>query len=171
MQVLLRSWNEVLIQIIKGRRVARQFPFHHWYQTLGDFIHLIPCKQIGDLWETDKKVFYFLQVPPTNSLPESGPFPPPICHHFSYFLSASPQSKSFICQRWPRISLFIEQCNQEKILFPLTQIAITKNVSTIPFISLKCPVILYSLIHSLNSGSEGFFLFVFTMFVYVFIKV
>jgi hypothetical protein len=29
--------------------VARQLPLHHRYQALGDFIHLISCKQIGDL--------------------------------------------------------------------------------------------------------------------------
>lgn len=145
MQVLPWSWNEVFIQIIKGRRVARQLLFHYRYQTLGDFIHLVSRKQIGDLWETDKKVFCFLQVPHTNSLPESGPFSPPMCHLLSYFLSASPQSKSSICQRWPRILLFIEQFNQEKMLFPLAQIASTKNVSTIPIVSLKCPVTLCTL--------------------------
>ena len=66
---------------------------------------------------------------PTSIQSKSSPFFHPHVIFFSYFLSASPQSKSLICWRLPKIQLFIEQFNQEEILFPLTQIAITKKVS------------------------------------------
>lgn len=89
MQVLLWSWNEVLIQIIKGRRVTRQLLFHHRYQILGDFIHLIPCKQIGDLWGIGKTVFCILRFCHRQFTAGVWFFLPSLALHlFSYFLSA-----------------------------------------------------------------------------------
>lgn len=72
------------------------------------------------------------------------------CHLFSSFLSAS-LVKLLVSQKSPRVQLFIEQIeqfNQEQIMFPFVQIAITKTLSCHHFNNVfKCSVTLSVLSH------------------------
>lgn len=74
-------------------------------------------------------------VPTASSLPESGPLPlppPPSCRLFFVFSFCISTVTLLVCQRWSRVQLFIEQIelfNQEQIMFPCVQIAITKTRS------------------------------------------
>lgn len=116
--------------------MAWQLLFHHRDQALGDLVHLIPCKQVGDLRGMDRQC---------SALPE---FPQPVhCQSLAVFSSPLPFMSSLfffvfsfcistvtllICQRLSRLQLFIEQIelfNQEQIMFPFVQIAITKTRS------------------------------------------
>lgn len=116
MQVLSGSRNEVLVEIVKGGRVARELPLHHRDQTLGDLIQLVTRKQIGDLWATDKKMFCMLRVLQPIYC-HCSLFFSPLCVILFYIFFLHPDI--LISQRLLSVIFFIAQLNQEQIMpFP-----------------------------------------------------
>lgn len=51
-EIVLDACDEILVQILIGRRSPWILGLHHTDQVLGNFINLISCKQIGHLSKT-----------------------------------------------------------------------------------------------------------------------